>query len=251
MATDTPRDERFETPRNSARHGGNSSEDYETPRSARYGYDFETPRSARDFATPRDHYSESKGGPQWCTQDDKGNRRFFNGSDESSPRYDGRGEYHPAAYEADTKYGAGGGYDAKYGAGGGGYGAEPQAKDATDLGYGNVDEKDVEDIFSYARHNRVEDMEAVLDRGVPVNVRDQYGNTLLIVSCQNGHKRAAKMALRKGADINARNYKGNSALHFCHTYGYGDTLGQYLISKGADVSLPNNAGLTPFEGIAR
>ena len=70
-----------------------------------------------------------------------------------------------------------------------------------------MDDKDVEDIFSYARHNRVEDVEGLLDQGVPVNVRDQYGNTILGISCQNGHKRIMKCALRRGADIDSCNYK--------------------------------------------
>jgi len=111
--------------------------------------------------------------------------------------------------------------------------------------------KDVEDIFSYARHNRVEDLERLLDAGIPVNIRDQYGNTILSVACQNGHKRSAKAVLRRGADINARNYRGNTPLHFCFTYGYGDTLGEYLISKGADPTIRNNDGVTCYEGIRK
>jgi ankyrin repeat protein len=66
---------------------------------------------------------------------------------------------------------------------------------------------------------------------MPVDVRDEYGSTLLIIACQNGNKRVAKQVLRRGADINCRNYKGNTPLHYCYQYGYGDTLGQYLISK--------------------
>ncbi|CAM9599044.1 unnamed protein product, partial [Scytosiphon promiscuus] len=97
----------------------------------------------------------------------------------------------------------------------------------------------VEDIFSYARHNRVEDLERMMDQGVPVDVRDSHGNTVLIVACQNGHKRALKAALRHGANPNAINSRGNTGLHFCHAFGYGDTLGRYLMSKGADASIRN------------
>ncbi|CAN0024153.1 unnamed protein product, partial [Discosporangium mesarthrocarpum] len=77
----------------------------------------------------------------------------------------------------------------------------------------------VEDIFSYARHNRVADVERMLDNGVPANVRDLHGNTILIIACQNGHKRVLKAALRRGADINASNHHGNTALHYCYTFG--------------------------------
>jgi len=117
----------------------------------------------------------------------------------------------------------------------------PSSNDALD--------RAVDDIFSCARHNRVDDVERLLDMGVPVNVRDKFGNTILTISCQNGNKRVTKAALRRGADINAQNYKGNTPLHFCFTYGYGDTLGQYMISKGADPSIRNEAGLSCYDGL--
>lgn len=71
------------------------------------------------------------------------------------------------------------------------------------------------------------------------------------MACQNGLKRVAKLALRRGADINATNYKGNSCLHFCFAFGYGDSLGSYLISKGANTTLLNNEQKTCYEGVAK
>lgn len=107
---------------------------------------------------------------------------------------------------------------------------------------------DVDNIFSFARHNRVDDVERLLLRGVPPNVRDVYGNTVTLVAAQNGHKRIVKGALRRGADINAANYRGNTALHFCFSFGF-DKLGDYMISKGADPGIRNNAGLSCYEGL--
>lgn len=107
----------------------------------------------------------------------------------------------------------------------------------------------VQDIFSLARHNRIREVTALLDRGVPVDIRDKFGNTILIVACQNGLKRMAKLALRRGCDIDARNLKGNTALHFCHAYGYGSGLGAYLVEKGSDESVRNSAGFLPHEGL--
>jgi len=108
--------------------------------------------------------------------------------------------------------------------------------------------RSAQDIFSFARHNRVEEVESLLDRGVPINVRDKYGNTILSIGCQNGHKRILKLALRRGADINCTNHRGNTALHFCFKYGFHTTLGAYLISKGADVTLRNEEGKMFSEG---
>ena len=112
-----------------------------------------------------------------------------------------------------------------------------------------ISEQDVEDIFSYARHGRINDIERLLDRGIPVNVRDIHGNSLLTIACQNGNKRVAKAVLRRGADMNVRNFKGNTPLHYCYHYGYGQSLGEYLISKGADAGIRNNEGRACWEGI--
>jgi hypothetical protein len=47
-------------------------------------------------------------------------------------------------------------------------------------------------------------VEQILDSGVSCNLRDGYGNTLLMVAAQNGNKRIAKMCLRRGGAVNAQ-----------------------------------------------
>ncbi|GMF40157.1 unnamed protein product [Phytophthora fragariaefolia] len=103
------------------------------------------------------------------------------------------------------------------------------------------------DLFSAARHNRYESVVYMLDQGVPVNSRDAFGNTLLSIACQNGLKRVAKLALRRGANINSQNV----TLHFCFAYGYGDSLGAYLISKGADTTIENDDGVVCYYGVSQ
>lgn len=61
------------------------------------------------------------------------------------------------------------------------------------------------DIFSAARHNRVDSVTYMLDQGVSVNSKDEFGNTILSIACQNGLKRMAKLALRRGANVNSKN----------------------------------------------
>jgi len=103
------------------------------------------------------------------------------------------------------------------------------------------------DIFSLARHGRVDEIEDMLMNGTAVNQTDEHGNSILAIGSQNGSKRVVKLALRFGADINGVNNSGNTALHFCFRYGFGDTLGRYLISKGADASIRNAEGKTCLE----
>lgn len=58
----------------------------------------------------------------------------------------------------------------------------------------------------------MEEVEVLLERGVPVDIQDQYGNTILAIACQNGLKKLAKVALRRGCDINLQNNIGNTPL---------------------------------------
>jgi ankyrin repeat protein len=110
------------------------------------------------------------------------------------------------------------------------------------------------EMCSLARHNRVEELVSMLHRNnqvgnsISIDERDKYGNTVLTTACQNGLKKMAKLALRQGADINLRNFtSGNTPLHFCFKYGYGDTLGAYLISKGANDAARNHGGQSCYE----
>jgi hypothetical protein len=107
-------------------------------------------------------------------------------------------------------------------------------------------------LFSKARHNKLKEMEEMFDApgGFPlsINVRDTFGNSLLSIAAQNGHKQMMKMLLKRHCDINAQNHKGQTALHFCFAYGYTD-LAEWLISKGANDQLRNVFGLTCYEGL--
>ncbi|KAG5189103.1 hypothetical protein JKP88DRAFT_243361 [Tribonema minus] len=73
--------------------------------------------------------------------------------------------------------------------------------------------------------------------------------TLLHVAAQNGNKRIAKLCLRRGANINVQNFNGQTPLHYAFGYGF-ESLGQYLISKGARDDVLNKDGLTCYEGLS-
>ena len=105
-------------------------------------------------------------------------------------------------------------------------------------------------LFKLFRKGKYDDARALLKRpGMSVDVRDKFGNTPLLVACQNGHGRLAKMCVRYGADVNAANNKRNTALHFALAMGHVE-LGDFLVAKGADDGVTNNYGMSPFEGLA-
>ena len=101
------------------------------------------------------------------------------------------------------------------------------------------------------RTGNITDLEFILDRNIiDVNSKDENGNSLLHLCCQQGNKRMVKFMLRRGADIKTQNAAGNSVLHHCHLYSHFE-LAQYLLSKGADDSLVNADGCTCYEGLTQ
>ena len=77
----------------------------------------------------------------------------------------------------------------------------------------------VREVFSLARHDRIEDLRRALVQGFSITSRDENHNTLLHVAAQNGRKRVARLCLQLGfTDLNAQNMRGQTALHFCFAY---------------------------------
>ena len=131
------------------------------------------------------------------------------------------------------------------------YGAETgdaRINDQWNPTWTELDNMSVPDIFSLTRHNHYDQVEHLLDAGYSPNLQDGNGNSILHIACQNGLKRIAKLALRRGAEINLQNRNGNTPLHFCFGLSFGETLGAYLISKGANPDMRNNIGMTCYEG---
>ena len=64
----------------------------------------------------------------------------------------------------------------------------------------------IEILFSKIRNNHFNEVEEIINsKALPIDARDNFGNTVLHVACQNGNKKIAKMALRIGANINVQN----------------------------------------------
>ncbi|KAJ1445763.1 ankyrin repeat-containing domain protein, partial [Pelagophyceae sp. CCMP2097] len=82
-----------------------------------------------------------------------------------------------------------------------------------------------------------------------IEAADDFGNTLLVLAAQTNNKKVCKVLLRRGANVNAQNALGNTALHYCNEYGYA-ALASYLVDKGADDAQLNANGLTCYEGLS-
>jgi hypothetical protein len=236
----SPRDDRFFTPRTIARsNSASNSDEWISPR---HEGDFQTPRSyidserkdrtnvgygagSKDYYYAENHYTQQSKAyytnsalPNYDSKPAYGAYTYSNppathavhSAPSKSVPYANNNNY-PPQVSATTTSGKNRQYIAEEGEEH--YHVYDDQQDAVPAGFMNYD---LEEIFSFARHGRCEEIEKLLDQGLPVDTRDEYGNTLLIIACQNGNKRVAKAVLRRGANINARNYKGNTPLHYCH-----------------------------------
>lgn len=286
-------DDRFYTPRSSARRGytsgGSEDERFVSPRESARSVssdenDYGTPRESLATPTAEPHAHPAK----YLEDAFRSSKRFPVVSElkHALPEY-----ADSATYEHKLKRSVGAADRLHLGLAPGGSARGPEV-------HAHAPAIPENDIFSATRHNRMDSVTYMLDQGVSVNAKDEFGNAILSIACQNGLKRMAKLALRRGANINSRNVRrpcpcgcsflsacgnkkwwfanhtddgrlllsllrprycagrghreqlrGNTALHFCFAYGYGDTLGAYLISKGADTTIENKDGRVCYYGI--
>jgi len=112
-------------------------------------------------------------------------------------------------------------------------------------------EKDDSIVFSFVRHNRYESLEALIASDTAVLLsKDESGNNLLHVACQNNSRRIAKLLLKAGINVNEQNKSGNTPLHYCYQYGF-EPMCEYLVAHNADDSIANHANFLPAQGLGR
>ncbi len=109
---------------------------------------------------------------------------------------------------------------------------------------------DLDTVFSQARNARNKRCEESLNMGFPIDAEDERGNTLLLIAAQNCNKRLLEMLIIRGSNVNHQNALGNTALHFALAFDASGTLGEYLIEHGADDTIENVQGMSPYDGVA-
>ncbi|TQN42592.1 hypothetical protein FHU33_1998 [Blastococcus colisei] len=67
-------------------------------------------------------------------------------------------------------------------------------------------------VFDLARGGHTEELTAYLDAGVPVNLTNDKGDTLLILAAYHGHPATVGALLDRGADHSRANDRGQTAL---------------------------------------
>jgi len=105
---------------------------------------------------------------------------------------------------------------------------------------------EVRNLFSFARHGRYGELKKLIMKGVPLDARDEMGNSALIIACQNGQGRCVKLLIRSGADPNVQNKHGNTSLHFSLHFRF-DAISDFLQRHGGLTNIQNHDGQTCYE----
>jgi ankyrin repeat protein len=88
-------------------------------------------------------------------------------------------------------------------------------------------------LFDRARAGEAERLASYIEDGMPVNLTDASGNTLLMLAAYHGHARAVRMLIDHGATVDALNDRGQTPLAGAVFKGYEDVV-RVLIDNGAD-----------------
>jgi ankyrin repeat protein len=88
-------------------------------------------------------------------------------------------------------------------------------------------------VFDVARAGSTEELAAYVDAGVPVNLTNDKGDTLLILAAYHGHLDAVGALLDRGADHSRANDRGQTALAAA-VFRQSAVIVRRLMAAGAD-----------------
>ncbi|KAH3993731.1 hypothetical protein HBI13_184140 [Parastagonospora nodorum] len=91
-------------------------------------------------------------------------------------------------------------------------------------------------LFDLARAGTTPALQQYLSAGIPKNLTNASGDTLLMLASYHGHAETARMLLENGADANVLNARGQSPIAGAVFKGYDDVV-RALYEGGADVRL--------------
>lgn len=102
------------------------------------------------------------------------------------------------------------------------------------------------DVISLAANGKLEDIREAINAGADVNAKDNKGATALIRASWEGNLELAELLLKHGADVNARNDDGCTALMFAAFDGH-PKIAEVLIAYGANKNLRDKNGSTAYD----
>lgn len=89
-------------------------------------------------------------------------------------------------------------------------------------------------LFDFARQGKTAELRQYIFAGVPMNLTNHKGDTLLMLAAYHGHLESVTMLLEKGADTDVLNERGQSPLAGAVFKGHDDIV-KAMVEKGADL----------------
>lgn len=99
------------------------------------------------------------------------------------------------------------------------------------------------ETMNHARAGRTAALMKLIELGLPVGLRDQKGDTLLMIAAYHGHRDTAAALLARGADPDAINDRGQRPLAGVAFKG-DRAMAALLVAHGARVDARDGAGRT-------
>ena len=103
------------------------------------------------------------------------------------------------------------------------------------------------DLFDASHEGRIDIVRELLEAGADPNIKNEDGETALIIASSLGHYEIVKLLLEAGVDINIQNSYGNTALIRATLYATDyEYLGvvELLLNSGADPTIQGQGGDT-------
>lgn len=97
--------------------------------------------------------------------------------------------------------------------------------------------------IGFAREGASLELDRMVSAGLPVNLRNHKGHTLLMLAAYHGHADTVDTLLARGADPDARNDRGQTPLGGAAFKGH-DAVVKVLLENGADAKADQGFGLT-------
>ncbi|MFH5823802.1 ankyrin repeat domain-containing protein [Georgenia sp. AZ-5] len=88
-------------------------------------------------------------------------------------------------------------------------------------------------LFDVAREGETAELAAAVDAGVPVDLTNAKGDTLLILAAYHQHATTVRALLERGADVERLNDRGQNAL-VCAVFKQDPEIVTMLLDAGAD-----------------
>ena len=90
-------------------------------------------------------------------------------------------------------------------------------------------------LFDYARQGKTAELRQYISAGIPVNLTNYKGDTLLMLAAYYGNLDTVKMLLDNGADTDVLNERGQSPIAGAVFKGY-DEIVKIMAERGADLA---------------